>query len=143
MILPLQTTPTRTSSPHTCCVRCDASSKTIRFWRKSRSSLKICSAPQTPSTSFATRWSCTENYAAASCRSPEEPMQNPDSIFQRAISKLLTEIFEGPPGDEAYVLNPGDPGLLRQLESISASTASARPIPGKSSIAAHADHVHY
>ena len=37
-----------------------------------------------------------------------------DSIFQRALSNMLTEIFDGPPGQEAFVLNPGDPGLLRQ-----------------------------
>ena len=44
-------------------------------------------------------------------------MADADSIFKRALLKLLIEIFEGPPGGEAYLLNPGDPGLLRQLES--------------------------
>jgi len=66
-----------------------------------------------------------------------------DHIFQRALCKLLIEIFDGPPGSEAYVLNPGDPGLVRQLESIDARAASARPMPGKTTIAAHVDHVHY
>jgi len=66
-----------------------------------------------------------------------------DSIFQRALSKLLIEIFDGPPGNEAYLLNPGDPGLLRQLDSVSAAAASSRPMQGKTTIAAHADHVHY
>src|SRR5688500_12582190 len=47
-----------------------------------------------------------------------ESMHTSDTIFQRALSKLLIEIFDGPPGSEAYLLNPGDPGLLRQLESI-------------------------
>jgi hypothetical protein len=70
-------------------------------------------------------------------------MSNHDSIFQNAVSKLLAEIFDGPAGDEAYILNPGDPGLLRQLQSISAVTASARLIEGRSTIAAHTDHVHY
>jgi hypothetical protein len=70
-------------------------------------------------------------------------MNATDSIFQRALSKLLIEIFEGPPAKEAYLLNPGDPGLLRQLESIDAQAASARPMPGKTTIAAHVDHVHY
>jgi DinB superfamily len=70
-------------------------------------------------------------------------MNTTDSIFQRALSKLLTEIFDGPPGDEAYMLNPGDPGLLRQLESVPASAASRRPMPGKTTIASHVDHVHY
>lgn len=56
-------------------------------------------------------------------------MNKTDSVFQRAVSKLLTEIFNGPPGAEAYILNPGDPGLHRQLETISASTASRQAIP--------------
>ena len=47
---------------------------------------------------------------------------------------LLVEILDGPPGAEAYLLNPGDPGLIRQLESLSAETASARPMPGKTTI---------
>src|SRR5687768_18521038 len=68
-------------------------------------------------------------------------MPTTDSIFQRALSKMLTEIFDGPPGQEAYLLNPGDPGLLRQLDSIDAAAASARPMPGKTTIAAHVDHV--
>lgn len=70
-------------------------------------------------------------------------MNPTDSIFQRALVKLLTEIFDGPPGSEAYLLNPGDPGLLRQLDSIDAKAASSRPMPGKTTIASHVDHVHY
>ena len=70
-------------------------------------------------------------------------MSHTDSVFQRAVSKLLTEIFDGPSDAEAYILNPGDPGLHRQLEAISASTASRQAIPGKPSIAAHVDHVHF
>jgi hypothetical protein len=66
-----------------------------------------------------------------------------DSTFHRALAKMLVEIFEGPPGDEGYVLNPDDPGLLRQLDSIDAQTASTRDVPGKTTIAAHVDHVHY
>lgn len=66
-----------------------------------------------------------------------------DSIFQCALGKLLTEIFDGPPRNEAYVLNPGDPGLLRQLDGVSAHAASTRSMPGKTTIAAHVDHVHY
>src|SRR2546429_4952639 len=70
-----------------------------------------------------------------------ESMNTSDSIFQRALSKLLTEIFDGPPGGEAYLFNPGDPGLLGQLETVSASAASKRPMPGKTTIASHVDHV--
>ena len=64
-----------------------------------------------------------------------------DSIFQRAISNMLTEIFDGPPGSEAYVLNPGDAGLLRQLDGLDAAAASRRPMPGKTTVAAHVDHL--
>src|SRR5262245_37302972 len=70
-------------------------------------------------------------------------MNTTDSVFQRALSKMLTEIFDGPPGGAAYLLNSGDPGLLRQLDTIDAATASTRPMPGKTTIAAHVDHVHF
>jgi hypothetical protein len=70
-------------------------------------------------------------------------MNAADSTFQRALGKLLTEIFDGPLGSEAYVLNPDDPGLLQQLDRIDAAAASSRPFPGKTTIAAHVDHVHY
>lgn len=66
-----------------------------------------------------------------------------DDVFQRAMSKLLTEVFDGPPGNEAFILNPGDPGLLRQLDTIDAEAASSRPMPGSTTVAAHVDHVCY
>jgi hypothetical protein len=66
-----------------------------------------------------------------------------DSVFQRALSNLLTEIFDGPPGREAYLLNQGDPGLLRQLDTIDTGAASKRPMPGKTTIASHVDHLHF
>lgn len=70
-------------------------------------------------------------------------MTTTDSVFQRVLSNMLTEILNGPPGQEAFVLNPGDPGLLRQLDSIDAKTASARPSPGQKTIAAHTDHIQF
>jgi hypothetical protein len=70
-------------------------------------------------------------------------MNSNDVILQRALSKLLVEIFDGPPGNECYILNPGDVGLLRQLDSISAEVASARPMSGKTTVASHVDHVCY
>jgi hypothetical protein len=70
-------------------------------------------------------------------------MNTTDDIFRAALSKLLIELFDGPPGREAFMLNPGDPGLLRQLDSIDAATASSRPMPGQTTIASHTDHVHY
>jgi hypothetical protein len=65
-----------------------------------------------------------------------------DSVFQRALSNMLGEIFDGPPGQEAYVLSPGDVGLLRQLDALDAVAASTQPAPGRSTIAAHVDHLH-
>jgi hypothetical protein len=66
-----------------------------------------------------------------------------NATFQRALNKLLIEIFNGPPGDEAFILNPGDPGLLRELDALDATAASTRRMPGATTIAAHADHVHF
>jgi hypothetical protein len=68
-------------------------------------------------------------------------MTTTDSAFQRALSDMLTEIFDGPPGQAAYLLNPGDPGLLRQLDAIDARTASTPIVPGRTTVAAHIDHV--
>jgi len=66
-----------------------------------------------------------------------------DSVFQQALCNLLVELFDGPPAREAFVLNVGDPGLLRQLEGVDAQTASTRPMAGLTTIAAHVAHVHY
>jgi hypothetical protein len=66
-----------------------------------------------------------------------------DNVFQQAVFNLLIELFDGPPAREAFVLNPGDPGLLRQLEGVDARTASTRPMAGLTTIAAHVDHVYY
>lgn len=70
-------------------------------------------------------------------------MGTPNSPLHSALLVILTEIFDGPPGASCYLLNPGDPGLLRQLDAIDAATASARPVPGKTTVAAHVDHVLY
>jgi hypothetical protein len=63
--------------------------------------------------------------------------------FHAALGKLLTEIFDGPPGKEAYILNPGDPGLLTLLEGLDARVAGTPPGARRKAIAAHADHVRY
>jgi hypothetical protein len=55
---------------------------------------------------------------------------------------LLREVLYGPPKEFAFVLNPGDAGLLASLDKLSAEQASARP-EGRSSIAAHVDHLAY
>lgn len=70
-------------------------------------------------------------------------MATTDSIFQAALTKLLQEIFTGPPAREAFILNPGDTGLLGQLDALDAVAASSRPMPGRTTIAGHVDHVRY
>ena len=60
-----------------------------------------------------------------------------------ALSTVLTELLDGSASDSGWVLNPKDPGLLRSLAALSAADASAVPPDGRSSIAAHVDHVRY
>lgn len=62
------------------------------------------------------------------------------SVFVRAITRLLTELFDGTSKQDGFILNPGDVGLLRQLDTIAADQASQRP-DGRASIAAQVDHV--
>jgi uncharacterized damage-inducible protein DinB len=60
-----------------------------------------------------------------------------------SLSTLFTELIEGPPAEAAYMLNPGDPGLIRSLDRLSAEAASKPAGPGSASIAAHVDHLCY
>ena len=66
---------------------------------------------------------------------------NTGEIVQ-TIGTLLAELVDGASKEGGYILNPGDEGLLRSLEKLSAADASART-PTGSSIAAHADHLRY
>jgi hypothetical protein len=61
---------------------------------------------------------------------------------QQAIAELFHELTQGPAPDAAWVLNPGDGGFIASLEAVSSEEASGRP-GGRSSIAAHVDHVRY
>ena len=61
----------------------------------------------------------------------------------KAVARILSELLDGPPAEWAFVLNPGDPGLLRSLAQLSAEQASAIPAGGGGSIAAHVDHLRY
>ena len=60
----------------------------------------------------------------------------------RSLSTLLAELTDGAPKSGGYVLNAGDEGLLRSLDKVSATDASALTSTG-SSIAAHVDHLRY
>lgn len=58
------------------------------------------------------------------------------------LPTLFSELVDGAPTTGAYMLNRGDPGLLRSLDKLSAAAASAKTAGG-SSIAAHVDHLRY
>ena|SRR5213592_3515650 len=58
------------------------------------------------------------------------------------LAILFGELVNGASQSEAYVLNRGDSGLLRSLDKLSATAASALTATG-SSIAAHVDHLCY
>lgn len=66
-----------------------------------------------------------------------------NDVLGRALKTILSELVDGPPKDFCFVLNPGDPGLLRSLEKLSAAEASRLSPEGGASIAAHVDHVCY
>jgi hypothetical protein len=57
------------------------------------------------------------------------------------LTTLLGELVDGPPA-AAYMLNQGDAGLLRSLDKLTASDASAA-VAGGASVAAHVDHLRY
>lgn len=58
-----------------------------------------------------------------------------------SLSILFAELTEGPPPGPAFMLNSGDPGLLRSLDPLSAEAASRSSGTGSASIAAHVDHL--
>lgn len=60
----------------------------------------------------------------------------------RTLENLFGELMHGVSGKGGFMLNVGDRGLLRSLERISATEASA-PTRTGSSIAAHVAHVSY
>ncbi len=60
----------------------------------------------------------------------------------KTLGTLLAELVDGASKDGGYMLNPGDEGLLRSLEKLSAEDASRLTATG-SSIAAHVDHLRY
>lgn len=67
-------------------------------------------------------------------------MSDLEHQFRQSLTTLLRELMDGPPADTCFVLNPGDKGLIRTMNALSAEQASARP-DGRSSIASHIDHV--
>jgi hypothetical protein len=68
-------------------------------------------------------------------------MANSDSLEIRALITLLRETLFRADSKAAYLLNPGDSGLVETLKPLSASTASKPPAPGRKPIVSHANHV--
>ena len=64
------------------------------------------------------------------------------SSIGESLTTLLSELVDGASPAGAYVLNPGDVGLLRSLDALSAADAS-HSTSGGATIAAHAEHVRY
>lgn len=58
------------------------------------------------------------------------------------LSTLLSELLNGTPEKGAYMLNPGDAGLLNSLDLLPPSSAS-RVRNGGAPISAHVDHLRY
>lgn len=63
------------------------------------------------------------------------------TALHESLARLFAELVDGPPPDAAYMLNSGDAGLLRSLDTLSAAAASRTPASGAASIAAHVDHL--
>jgi hypothetical protein len=64
------------------------------------------------------------------------------NLFANTLATLFGELVDGAPASGGYMLNAGDAGMLRSLDNLSATAASAPTATG-SSIAAHVDHVRY
>ena len=73
-------------------------------------------------------------------RAGENTMSN---ILHRSLETLFRELIDGPDSNAAWMLNAGDAGLLRSLDKLTASAASASSATDGASIAAHVDHVRY
>jgi len=64
-------------------------------------------------------------------------------LLHESLALLFSELTDGPAPEAAYMLNGGDPGLLKSLDKLSAAAASKSSASGGASIAAHVDHVCY
>lgn len=64
------------------------------------------------------------------------------SDLDRSLASLFRELVRGAPADGAFVLNPGDVGLLASLDCLSAAEASVSG-SGGATVAAHVEHLRY
>jgi hypothetical protein len=64
-------------------------------------------------------------------------------LLSRSLETLFRELVDGSDTTAAWMLNGGDVGLLHSLDALTAAAASAQPVAGGATIAAHVDHVRY
>ncbi|HEX6251836.1 MAG TPA: hypothetical protein VFZ56_10420 [Gemmatimonadaceae bacterium] len=64
------------------------------------------------------------------------------SDLHRSLPSLFSELVYGVPDGPAFVLNRGDAGLLKSLDTLTAREAS-RSTNGGATVAAHVDHLRY
>lgn len=64
------------------------------------------------------------------------------ALLPQVLTSLFREIVYGPLGDMAFIVNPGDSGLVASLAALPASQASARP-GGRPSVAGHVQHLRF
>jgi hypothetical protein len=77
--------------------------------------------------------------------STDEPMTRTDmrtDHLATTLGTLFSELVSGTPASGGYMLNARDEGLLKSLDRLPATAASALT-PTGSSIAAHVDHLRY
>jgi hypothetical protein len=65
------------------------------------------------------------------------------NVLHESLAYLFSELTNGSSPKSGFMLNGGDAGLLRSLDTLSAAAASNRPATDTASIAAHVDHVLY
>lgn len=80
-------------------------------------------------------------HVAAPARPDETTAMRTDEIAP-TLHTLFAELVNGAPDDGAYMLNPGDAGLLASLDRLDAYDASA-PRTGSATVAAHVAHLTY
>ena len=92
------------------------------------------------------------NYGARGARrlprylSPPNPLRTSTMSMTEAstaLTRLFAELVHGAkPGGGAFILNSGDAGFLRSLDTLSAADAS-RSVNGGATIAAHVQHLRF
>jgi uncharacterized damage-inducible protein DinB len=68
---------------------------------------------------------------------------NESPLEIRVLTTLLRETLFRPDSKFAFLLNPGDPGMIDTLRSLSAERASTPPGLGRKPVVSHANHVLY